>query len=92
MNYIRKTITLSPDLSDWIKAQIDAGGFVNESEVIRDAIRAKRAGQEHEQAMTALRAELQKGLDSGVSSMTIDEIWEQGIQEYKDGRRPKKGL
>lgn len=35
----RKTITLTEQQDQWIKARIEAGGFTNDSEYIRDLIR-----------------------------------------------------
>ena len=39
MGTVRKTITLTPQQDQWIKARIAAGGFTNDSEYIRDLIR-----------------------------------------------------
>jgi antitoxin ParD1/3/4 len=43
MAAVRKTITLTDMQDSWIKAQIDAGHYTNDSEYIRDLIR-----REHE--------------------------------------------
>ena len=39
MATIRKTITLTDKQDQWIKTQIAAGGFTNDSEYIRDLVR-----------------------------------------------------
>ncbi|MER0216622.1 MAG: type II toxin-antitoxin system ParD family antitoxin [Nitrosomonas sp.] len=39
MGTIRKTITLTDKKDQWIKTQIEADGFTNDSEYIRDLIR-----------------------------------------------------
>lgn len=39
MGTIRKTITLTEQQDSWVKAQIDAGHYMNDSECIRDLIR-----------------------------------------------------
>ena len=39
MATVRKTITLTDKQDSWIKAQIDAGHYTNDSEYIRDLIR-----------------------------------------------------
>lgn len=60
----RKTITVTDQQNEWIKAQIDAGGFTNDSEYIRDLIRRDQArGAESD----AIRSELIKGEQSGAS-------------------------
>jgi|GEM_PF-455190 putative addiction module CopG family antidote len=45
MAAVRKTITLTDMQDSWIKAQIDAGHYTNDSEYIRDLIR-----REHERS------------------------------------------
>ncbi len=62
MGTTRKTITLTEQQDAWIKAQIDAGGFTNDSEYIRDLIRRDQARQLD---VAAIRAELIKGEESG---------------------------
>ena len=43
MGTTRKTITLTEQQDAWIKAQIDAGGFTNDSEYIRGSCALLRA-------------------------------------------------
>lgn len=62
MATIRKTITLTDKQDDWIKAQIDAGHYTNDSEYIRDLIRRE---QERSAEMEAVRAALIEGEASG---------------------------
>lgn len=42
MGTTRKTITVTDQQDNWIKAQIAAGEFTNDSEYIRDLIRATK--------------------------------------------------
>ena len=62
MATIRKTITLTDQQDDWIKAQIAAGGYTNDSEVIRALIRRE---QERSAEVEAIRAALIDGEQSG---------------------------
>jgi antitoxin ParD1/3/4 len=59
---VRKTITLTEQQNNWIKAQIDAGRYTNDSEYIRDLIR-----REHERSaeIEAIRTALIEGETSG---------------------------
>ena len=41
----RKTITVTAQQNEWIKAQIEGGDFTNDSEYIRDLIRRDQARQ-----------------------------------------------
>jgi antitoxin ParD1/3/4 len=62
MSTVRKTITLTGQQDDWIKAQIAAGHYTNDSETIRDLIRRE---QERAAQMDAIRAALIEGEASG---------------------------
>ena len=67
----RKTITVTKQQNQWIKAQIAAGNFTNDSEYIRDLI---RRDQEQNAKIRALKLAIQEGLDSGVSDKTVSQI------------------
>ena len=62
MGTVRKTITLTDKQDDWIKAQIDAGHYTNDSEYIRDLIRRE---QERNSEIESIRAALIEGENSG---------------------------
>jgi antitoxin ParD1/3/4 len=62
MATVRKTITLTDKQDSWIKAQIDAGHYTNDSEYIRDLIRRE---QERSAEVEALRSALIEGEASG---------------------------
>ncbi|MEO7851471.1 MAG: type II toxin-antitoxin system ParD family antitoxin [Rubrivivax sp.] len=62
MSTVRKTITLTEQQDGWIKAQIQAGHYTNDSEYIRDLIRRE---QERSAQLDALRAALVEGENSG---------------------------
>ena len=62
MGTVRKTITLTDTQDGWIKAQIDAGHYTNDSEYIRDLIRRE---QERSAGIEAVRSALIEGEASG---------------------------
>lgn len=62
MATVRKTITLTDQQDAWVKSQIDAGHYTNDSEFIRDLI---RRDQERSAEIAAIRAALMAGEDSG---------------------------
>jgi antitoxin ParD1/3/4 len=64
MSTVRKTITLTDVQDGWIKAQIQAGHYTNDSEIIRDLIRRE---QERTLQLDTLRAALIEGENSGTS-------------------------
>ena len=62
MTTVRKTITLTDQQDGWIKAQVDAGHYTNDSEYIRDLIRRE---QERSAQIESVRASLIEGESSG---------------------------
>ena len=62
MATVRKTITLTDQQDAWIKAQIDGGGYTNDSELIRDLIRRE---QERTAEIEHIRQALIEGENSG---------------------------
>jgi antitoxin ParD1/3/4 len=64
MSTVRKTITLTDQQDSWVKTQIQAGYYTNDSECIRDLIRRE---QERSAQLDALRAALIEGENSGAA-------------------------
>ena len=84
MGNIRKTITLTDQQDQWIKAQATAGNFADDGEYIRELI---RRDQEQHTKFQALKAAIQEGLDSGVSDKTIPVIMEEVEARLRDDGR-----
>ncbi len=85
MSVIRKTVTFTDKQDAWIKAQVEAGDFTNDSEYLRDLV---RRDQEKKSGYERIKAAIQSGLDSGVSDESIDDIWrraEAKAQKRSDG-------
>lgn len=76
----RKTITLTKQQNDWVKAQIAQGDYTNDSEYFRDLV---RRDQEQNARFKALKAAIQEGLDSGIGQRSIGEIWAEAEAQYK---------
>jgi antitoxin ParD1/3/4 len=84
MGTTRKTITLTDKQDQWIKAQIAAGEYTNDSEYIRDLV---RRDQEENAKFQALKLAIQEGLSSGVSDKSVTDIMEEVEARLKaDGR------
>ena len=71
---VRKSITLTEQQDIWLKSQLQSGHYGNESEVLRDLIRQRMV---REKEIEQIRQALVEGETSGLSSLTVDEIWEQ---------------
>jgi len=75
MATIRKSLTITTAQEQWIKLQIENGGFANDSEYMRHLI---RLDEEHNREFITTKAAIQEGYDSGVSSKnrSVEEIIE----------------
>jgi len=66
MTTVRKTITLTDQQDHWVKAQIEAGHYTNDSEYIRDLIRREQERMGH---LEAIRTALIEGENSGAAQV-----------------------
>jgi antitoxin ParD1/3/4 len=83
MGTTRKTITVTDQQDQWIKAQIDAGDFTNDSEYIRDLIRRDQDNAKFQ----ALKNAIEEGLNSADSDRTIPQIMKEVESRLRaDGR------
>lgn len=64
-------VSLPDEMKAWVEERVREGRFANASDYVRHLIREH---QTYEEKMALLRAEIQKGLDSGVSDRTFEEI------------------
>ena len=71
MATIRKTVTFTDQQDKWIKAQITAGEFTNDSEYLRHLV---RMDQSKNTQFNTIKKAIQKGIDSGISESTIPDI------------------
>lgn len=84
MATIRKTVTFTEQQDNWIKAQIEAGEFTNDSEYLRNLVRQDQAKNQN---FISLKMKLQEGLDSGISTKSLPEIMKEVETRMKqDGR------
>ncbi len=84
MGTVRKTVTFTDQQDKWIKAQIAAGEFTNDSEYLRSLV---RKDQSKNVKYLALKEAILKGADSGLSEITIPDIMnEVEGRMRKDGR------
>jgi len=84
MTTVRKTITLTDQQNNWVKARINSGDFTNDSEYFRDLI---RRDQERNAAIAQLRTALLDGEQSGISERTPEDIRSAARERLRtDGR------
>jgi antitoxin ParD1/3/4 len=84
MATIRKTITFTDKQDKWIKSQIKAGEFTNDSEYLRDLVRRDQAKKAK---FSALKAAITEGMDSGISDKSVPDIMKEVEERMRaDGR------
>lgn len=72
-------VSLTEKQRKYIDDKVKSGDYMNASEVVREALRVHELNQ---QKLDNLRAEIQKGIDSGVSPYTMKDILEQKRKKY----------
>lgn len=85
---VAMNVSLTPELSSFVRAQVEGGQYGSSSEVVRDALRLfqerldKRAAE-----LEWLRAEIQKGIDSGPAElMDFESLWSEAREEFRNSR------
>ncbi|GAW86754.1 antitoxin ParD1/3/4 [Bathymodiolus platifrons methanotrophic gill symbiont] len=70
-----------PDLmKNWVQSQVSTGVYANTSDYVRDLIRQDQIKNDK---TLALQAAITKGLDSGISEKSFDEIIEVARKSLK---------
>lgn len=86
---IRKTISMSDEMGEWIAGRIASGQYSNESEYIRDLIRHDQVEQSE---VLRIRKLLEEGEASGISDKTGEEILAEIKREMRaNGELPADG-
>jgi len=88
MPMVKKSISVTDQQDNWIKAQIRTGRYGNESEVVRDLIRERQIRElETPEEIAAIRAALIEAEESvtrdGYSKRSVDEIWEEARARHR---------
>lgn len=84
MATVRKSITFTDTLSNWMQSLVASGEYANESEYVRELVRKDR---EKNAKLQALREAIDEGLKSGVSTRSVSDILKsKEAQLRKDGR------
>ncbi|MCF6219797.1 MAG: type II toxin-antitoxin system ParD family antitoxin [Robiginitomaculum sp.] len=80
MGTTRKTITVTDQQNAWIKSRIASGDYTNDSEFLRDLL---RKDQERTEKIANMQRLVTEGFESGISELSVDEIWEQARAPIK---------
>lgn len=79
MSMQRKTITITNQMEDWVKTQVNSGQYGNDSEYFRDLVRQDQARKKSEMMLKAM---LDDAEESGLSDQTPEAIWKRMEAKY----------
>ncbi|WFE92651.1 type II toxin-antitoxin system ParD family antitoxin (plasmid) [Roseibium porphyridii] len=84
MSMVKKSISVTDQQDEWIRAEVAKGYYGNDSEVIRALIRERQLQQqETPEQIEAIRAKLIEAERSGFADKSVKEIWEEARQQAK---------
>ena len=86
------TVTLTRELEQFVRDQVQGGAFATTSEAVRDAVRVwQRQRLEDAERLDAIRARIRRSLDDPRPSLSLEEVdanlEEMFAQAEKDARR-----
>jgi antitoxin ParD1/3/4 len=79
MAMTRKTITITDQMDDWVKGQVESGKYGNDSEYFRDLIRKDQSKKDN---LETLRNLLVEGEQSGSSDLSVTDIWDEAEERH----------
>ncbi|MEE8393758.1 MAG: type II toxin-antitoxin system ParD family antitoxin [Rhodospirillales bacterium] len=79
MAMTRKTITITHQMDDWVKGQVESGKYGNDSEYFRALI---RKDQSQEDNLETLRNLLIEGEQGGSSNRGVTDIWDEAEERH----------
>lgn len=66
-------------MKNWLEARADIATHADIGGVVRDLIQQT---QDRERVLAELQAEIDKGIASGICDQTVEEIWQEALDEY----------
>jgi len=72
----RLSISFTEPNDKWLKEQIESKEYTSKSELVNDLIRRER---DRKKEVEWIRAKIEKGLNSGISTMNMEEIRQEAL-------------
>ena len=66
-------ISLPDKMKDWVEDRVQTGRYANASDYMRALV---RSDQDYLARLARLQAAVTEGIESGVSSRSLDDIWQ----------------
>ncbi len=77
-------VSLPDPMKAWVEAQVQGGQYGNVSDYVRDLIRRDQQSREQ---ITTLQAAITKGLESGISDRSMQDILKEARQRAKSAKK-----
>ena len=77
-------VSLPEPMKNWVEAQVKSGQYGNASDYVRDLI---RRDQQDREKIKALQDAITKGLESGMSDRTMQDILKEARSKAKVAKR-----
>lgn len=72
-------ISVPDGLREWIESQVAGGRYASSSDYLRDLV---RRDQDYEEQLARLRAAIDVGRRSGISSRSLQDIYDAHMKEH----------
>ena len=82
-------ISLPDKMKEWVEGEVATGSYANASDLVRDIIRER---QEKAAAIARLQREVDKGIASGISPLTPDQVFERAREKAIQALRDRDGV
>ena len=80
-------VSITDEMKKWVDEAVASGRFANASEYVRHLLRLEQERAEnHGYTLAELRHEIQKGIDSGISERTPEQIFAEVRKRYEAKR------
>ena len=66
-------VSLPDAMREWVDESVNSGRYANASDYVRDLIRRDR---DREVAVEQVQQMITEGIESGVSDLTVEDVWE----------------
>ena len=77
-------VSLPDQMKEWVEEQVKTGRYGNSSDYVRDLV---RKDQERAEAVEEFDRLIQEGLDSGISELTVEEVFAQARLRAEQGHK-----
>ncbi len=75
-------ISLPELMKNWVEESVQSGRYANSSDYVRDLIRRDK---DRDIAVTQMQEMIAEGIESGVSDLSVDDVWDRVKLRHQNG-------